>query len=143
MISKTNPKRSYRVRSRADITLGLLYLGVDILVSVAAQLVLKNAMLRLGAFDAGAGWLNYVATMALDVEVIGGLSLYGSGMILWILCLSKLDLSLAYPIGTLQYILIFVGAWWLFDEQISPLRLTGMLVICLGAFIMSVDLHKK
>lgn len=142
MNSSRNSTATLDQSSRSQVGLGLTYLGLNLLVSVAAQFVLKAAMLKMGAFDAGQDTGAYLLAM-LNVEVIGGLLLYASGTILWILCLSKLDLSLAYPAGTLQYLLVFAGAWWLFDEQISAIRLMGMLVICAGVLIMSLDLRKK
>jgi len=107
-------------------------------VSVIAQLVLKAAMMKVGEFEIDDNWLRYAYGM-INIEIIGGLFLYGTGTILWILCLTKLDLSLAYPAGTLQYLLIFAGAWWFFDERITAIRLLGMIVICIGVFIMSVE----
>ena len=118
--------------------MGWIYLGLNLLVSVIAQLVLKAAMMKVGEFEIDDNWLRYAYGM-INIEIIGGLFLYGTGTILWILCLTKLDLSLAYPAGTLQYLLIFAGAWWFFDERITAIRLLGMIVICIGVFIMSVE----
>lgn len=141
MSSPSSTLASLEDRTRSDLWLGLVYLGLNLLISVAAQFVLKAAMLDLGAFESNGEWMAYFLRM-INLWVIGGLFLYGLGTILWILCLSKLDLSLAYPVGTLQYLLVFAGAWWWFDEQITGLRLLGMLVICVGVFVMSLDLRK-
>ena len=105
---------------------------------MTAQLVLKDAMMQMGEFAIADNWMVYAYGM-INMEVLGGLLLYGVGTILWILCLTKLDLGLAYPAGTLQYLLIFAGAWWFFDERISAIRLMGMLVICIGVVIMSMQ----
>ncbi|MEL7339624.1 MAG: multidrug resistance protein, partial [Bacteroidota bacterium] len=60
----------------------------------------------------------------------------------WLLCLTKLDLSFAYPAGTLQYLFIFMGAWWWFDENISLLRIAGLVVIVIGVIVLALD-NKK
>lgn len=142
MIPRSPSTVTLQSQPKSDVWLGLVYLGFNLLISVGAQFLLKAAMLELGAFDGGRGWLAYLLSM-INPQVIGGLVMYGLGTILWILCLGKLDLSLAYPAGTLQYLLIFAGAWFWFDEQISVLRLLGMLVICLGVLIMSIDVRKR
>ncbi|WNJ19773.1 EamA family transporter [Pontibacter sp. G13] len=127
-------------KPRSDFYLGLLYLGVDILISVAAQFVLKYAMNGLGEFPTGADAdvLGYFWNM-VNLPIFIGLGLYGVGQVVWLLCLQKLDLSFAYPVATLQHVLIFVGAWYLFDEQISFLRMVGLGIIMLGVILISTD----
>ena len=107
-----------------DFRIGLVYLMIDILVSVSAQLLLKKGMLELGEFSFSEGG-TYLLSM-LNPMIIGGLVLYACGTVGWLLCLTKLDLSFAYPAGTLQYLFIFMGAWWWFDENISLLRIAGI-----------------
>lgn len=126
---------------RKDFWVGLSFLLANLLVSVAAQFLLKRGMLDLGEFQLSEGVL-YLLQM-LNPLIIGGLGLYAAGTVLWLLCLRKLDLSFAYPAGTLQYLLIFAGAWLWFDETISVLRIAGMLVICVGVFFLALDLKKS
>ncbi|MEM7658142.1 MAG: hypothetical protein AAF399_18595 [Bacteroidota bacterium] len=121
-----------------DMTMGLFYLFLNLLISVAAQFVLKAAMADLGGFGVEGSAGDYLLGM-INVKVIGGLVLYASGVVLWLLCLSKLDLSFAYPAATLQYFLVFLGAWALFDETIPLLRIGGLIVIAVGVVVMSLD----
>lgn len=130
------------ISSRNDHNLGLIYLGLNLIISVAAQLMLKSAMADLGGFPEGGQIFDYLVGM-ITLPVITGLALYGAGTIFWLLCLAKLDLSFAYPAGTLQYFLIFIGAWYFFDENISLLRIIGMLVIILGVVVMAKDFKKS
>ncbi|GAB4416566.1 MAG: SMR family transporter [Bacteroidia bacterium] len=123
---------------RSDLTMGLVYLALNLVISVAAQFMLKAAMANLGQFDAGGDVLTYLLSM-FNMQVIGGLVLYAMGTVLWLLCLTKLDLSFAYPAATLQYVLIFLGAWYLFDEQIDWLRIAGLVVIGCGVVVMSIE----
>ena len=73
----------------------------------------------------------------LSPWIVGGLFLYGSGTLLWLFCLRHLDLSLAYPLGTLQYAFIFLGAWFFFDENLSLQRMIGTAIIVLGVVIIA------
>lgn len=124
---------------KSDQLTGIFYLILDILISVVAQLVLKHAMHNLGSIPEEAPLTDYLLNM-ISFPVIAGLALYGLGIVFWILCLTKLDLSFAYPAGTMQYFLIFIGAWILFDEQINFLRIAGALVIIAGVVVMSKDI---
>ncbi len=51
--------------------------------------------------------------------------------------LMKVDLSFAYPFVALSYVIIIITAWLFLGENISLLRLVGVLVICLGVFLIS------
>ena len=121
--------------------LGVSFLILNIFVSAGAQFLLKYGMLQVGSFSSSENVLRYISKV-LSIEVIGGLFFYGVGMILWLLTLSKLDLSFAYPTSTLQYILIFFGSWYLFHETISAMRITGTIIILLGILILSLDFRK-
>ncbi|MEZ4774696.1 MAG: hypothetical protein R3D00_16040 [Bacteroidia bacterium] len=123
----------------SDHAIGIFYLMLDLLISVAGQLTLKYAMHNLGSIPEDAPLTDYLLSM-ISLPVIAGLGLYGLGIVFWILCLTKLDLSFAYPAGTIQYFLIFIGAWVIFDEQINFLRIAGAVVIVAGVVVMSKDI---
>jgi len=131
---------THDVKNR-DVILGVFYLIIDILVSVAAQLILKMGMDNLGSFEGSGDTLNYLLSM-INIEIVGGLFIYALGVILWLLCLSKLDLSFAYPAATAQYVLIFVTSWYFFNEEISLLRILGMIIIGIGVIVISLDYRK-
>ena len=121
---------------------GLLFLLINLIVSAGAQLMLKAGMLEIGSFQFSGNFLEYALNM-LTWKIIGGLFLYASGIAFWLLCLSKLELSFAYPVSTVQYILIFLGSWIFFQENIGWQRILGMLVICLGVLVISLEHRRK
>ena len=69
--------------------------------------------------------------------MILGLVLYGTGTLLWIKCLTRLELSLAYLVSALQYVFVFVAAKLLFAESLSATRLIGLGVILVGIVIVT------
>ncbi|MBK7872936.1 MAG: hypothetical protein IPJ74_20845 [Saprospiraceae bacterium] len=125
-----------------NLRTGLLLLLAAIIPSVAAQLILKEAMIEIGAFDTQGNIWEY-AIKLIHPMVILGLGLFGTGTIFWIVCLSKLELSFAYPVATIQYFLIFLGAWFYFDERIPLIRLLGLFIIVFGVIIISFDKELK
>ena len=56
---------------------------------------------------------------------------------MWILGLSRVDVSIAYPLLSLGYVLNAAAAWWLFGEAMTPTRLLGMGVIIVGVYILT------
>lgn len=78
-----------------------------------------------------------VAHVARSPAIYVGLMLYALSASLWLVVLSRMDLSYAYPILSISYILIPLSAWLLFGEQIPPLRWFGILVVIVGVIIIS------
>lgn len=68
-----------------------------------------------------------------------GLIIYGLGTGLWILCLRRLDLSLAYPASALQLIIIYAGSAMILGESIPPLRIIGAGIILLGIALLFIE----
>lgn len=129
-----------RADGKVDWT-GLAYLGVSIILAVGAQLVLKFGILNVGSC-VDASFSSCLVNILVNIPVVIGIALHAVDILFWFLALSRLELSFAYPVSSLQYILIFAGAWLLLSEQIGLLRLVGLAVICSGVIVMSLDRAK-
>jgi drug/metabolite transporter (DMT)-like permease len=75
--------------------------------------------------------------MGTNPYVIVGLATYVSGTVFWLAALSRVDLSYAYPFASLSYVIMLAASWLLFNENITPVRLLGTLVVGLGVFFIS------
>lgn len=118
-------------------TLPLVLLSV--LCGMAGQVSLKAGMTRVGSLGAEA-LAQPILTMLRVLTtpfVVGGLALYVLGAAFWLTVLSRLPLSLAYPILALSYAFTPVLAWLLLGESVSGTRWAGIATICLGVFIIS------
>ncbi|MDZ7261111.1 MAG: Ig-like domain-containing protein [candidate division KSB1 bacterium] len=116
--------------------LGLILL--DVLLNVAGQLSLKFGMSKLGNFALSAGSLPAVfLKAAFNPYVLLGLFCYGMGFLVWLIVLAKAEVSYAYPMISLGYVLTAVLAWQLFGENVTFIRLAGIFVTCLGVFIIA------
>jgi multidrug transporter EmrE-like cation transporter len=73
----------------------------------------------------------------LSWPVILGLGLYGLSSFFWLMTLKRMDLSLAYPMVSLGYVLVLIAGGFLFHETIPPARFWGMGLILLGVFCVS------
>ncbi len=61
------------------------------------------------------------------------------GLIVWLLAIAQGDLSLVFPIGSLQYILILFLAHKFLGEKIDRMKLIGTLFVMAGIVLMSVS----
>lgn len=114
----------------------LVMLGV--LLNAVAQLLLKAGTNAIGAFEfsgvniAPVGW-----KIATSPYILSGIGCYVVSVVVWILALSRVEVSIAYPMLSVGYLLNAVAAWYLFGEAVTPMRLLGIGVIILGVFIVA------
>lgn len=110
----------------------------SVAISVLAQFSLKTGMsgAEVRAALAQPDTLHSALTIASDKFVLLGFFLYGVGAIIWLAVLSHWEVSKAYPLVGLGFVLAmaigFVGG-----EQVSIARISGGLLICAGVFLIS------
>ena len=111
---------------------------VGVLLNAAAQLLLKAGVRQIGAFEFSAGNIWPIGLqLAKNLPIFGGLSCYVISVVVWILALSRVEVSIAYPMLSIGYIVNAGLAWWLFNEAVGPQRLVGIAVIIVGVLIVA------
>lgn len=109
-----------------------------VLLNAAAQLLLKAGTNAIGAFDFTARNLAAVAPrIALEPHILGGLACYAVSVVVWILALSRVEVSIAYPMLSIGYVVNAVAAWYLFGEAVTAARLGGIAFIIIGVVIVA------
>ncbi|OIQ67574.1 putative 4-amino-4-deoxy-L-arabinose-phosphoundecaprenol flippase subunit ArnE [mine drainage metagenome] len=58
-------------------------------------------------------------------------------MVVWILALTRVQVSIAYPMLSLGYVVTAFAAWWLFGEALSAQKLIGIAIIIAGVIIVA------
>lgn len=111
---------------------------VPVFIGVVGQLFLKTGMLQIGQFAInGPVLISTFLKVATNFAVLFGLLLYAVSAVLWLIVLSRMELSFAYPLLSVGYILVLLCSWFFFKESISIVRWAGVLVICFGVFLIS------
>jgi multidrug transporter EmrE-like cation transporter len=119
-----------------SLTFSLLLAGV--MLNAAAQLLLKAGTNRVGEFAFTIGNLVPVGgKLALSPFILGGLACYVVSVVVWILALSRVPVSVAYPMLSIGYVLNAVAAWMLFGESLSVQKLVGIGFIIVGVFLVA------
>jgi multidrug transporter EmrE-like cation transporter len=108
-------------------------------LSAVSQLVMKIGMSSSPVQSALAlgSRLETAWAVATNIHVILGLGMYVLGAGMWLLVLSKADISLAYPFVGLGFILTMLLGWLFLDESVGIARLTGTLLIAIGAILVA------
>ena len=56
---------------------------------------------------------------------------------LWLAVLSWEDLSVALPMQALNYVIVAFLSQWYLGESVSPMRWTGIVIICIGVGLVT------
>jgi len=115
---------------------GLLLSGV--LLNAAAQLLLKAGTNAVGRFEFSLGNLLPVGMkLAFEPHIAGGIACYVVSVMVWILGLSRVEVSIAYPMLSIGYVLNAAAAWYLFGESLTAQKLVGIAFIVTGVFLVA------
>ena len=109
-----------------------------VLLNATAQLLLKAGTNNIGAFAFSADNLVPVGIkVASNPFIVSGLGCYAVSVVVWIMALSRVEVSLAYPMLSIGYVLNAVAAWYLFGEALSAQRMVGIGTIIVGVFLVA------
>jgi multidrug transporter EmrE-like cation transporter len=112
-----------------------IFIASSTILGVAGQLALKHGMSAI----APAAGLKLLRQIATAPWVVGGLVMYGTGVLFWLAALSRLDVSYLYPFASLSYIGIIVGSHFLFNENVNRTRLIGIACVILGVILSGLS----
>lgn len=118
--------------------MNIVLILVSVLLNCAAQLLMKKGMIAVGEVSGGVGGL-IVAVPQMITNVFLWLCMlcYAASILLWMVVLSKVDVSFAYPFLSIGYVISIVAGYYFFAENITPMRIAGVIVICIGVILIS------
>jgi multidrug transporter EmrE-like cation transporter len=118
--------------------ISLFCILAGVALNATAQLLLKAGTNAVGHFDFTLSNVIPVGLrIATQLPIIGGLCCYVLSVVVWIVGLSRVDVSIAYPMLSLGYVVNAFAAWYLFGEAVSAQRLIGIGVILVGVVIVA------
>ena len=116
----------------------LWLIGVSVAMSVLGKTAIKFGVNRpeSGALSL-ADPLKVVFLVMKSPPILIGFLMYAVGALAWVVVLSRLDLSYAYPFVALNFVLIAIVSRVVFSETIPVLRWLGLVFICVGIFLVA------
>lgn len=114
----------------------LILFGV--MLNAAAQLLLKAGMNQIGHFEFSlANAVPIGLKIMANPPILTGLCAYVLSVAVWLLVLSRVQVSYAYPMLSIGYIVNALAAYYFFGESLSIMRVTGIFVIIIGVYLIS------
>ncbi len=117
----------------------LMLIFMSISLAVGGQLLLKTGMNAIGPItgeDVRNG-ASTIAKVAANPQVVIGLMLYFVSAAIWLVVLSRVELSFAYPLLGSSYVVVLFASRFLFNEPVTVVRLGGTILISLGVILIS------
>lgn len=130
-----------RISRRSWVSIGLLLLSVSLMA--AGQLCMRRGMLCFGPIESPQAFINLVWGGIVAPMSIGfvwlGMIVYSIAILVWLQVLSRMDLSIAFPMMSLSYVLVYLGAalWPALNETITAGRLVGTGMIMCGVALVA------
>ena len=109
-----------------------------VLLNALAQLLLKAGTNAVGHFEFSSANLVPVGMkLAFQPYILGGMVCYAVSLVVWIMALSRVEVSIAYPMLSIGYVLNAVAAWYFFGESVTAMRMAGIGIIVVGVYIVA------
>lgn len=121
--------------------ISIAFLFVSVIFAIGGQLTLKAAMDSIGRI--GTAQVNAlgdtVGRAVREPKLWIGLFLFGISALFWLVVLSRVKLSLAYPVVGFSYVVVVAAARFVFHEDVPPLRWVGVVVIAVGIALVGIS----
>lgn len=120
--------------------MGYFFVGLTVVLTVLGQFLIKWRVNEAGALPADmSGKIHFMGGLLLNPWVILGLGSAFAASLCWMLAMTKLPLSHAYPFTAVTFVLVVLGGAWLFSEPVSAMKMIGLGLIVAGVVLMGIE----
>jgi multidrug transporter EmrE-like cation transporter len=107
-------------------------------LNAAAQIFLRKTMVGVGPLPGDrSDLIPYAFAVVLNPWFIAGMTCYAVSIGVWLIVLSKLEVSVAYPLLSIGYVITAVVGFFFLGENVTLLRVFGIALICGGLFFIT------
>lgn len=130
--------------SRTSGIISIVLVVVSVGFAVAGQLTLKAAMDHIGRIGGAqlAEPMETIGRAAREPRLWAGLFLFGISSLFWLVVLSRVPLSVAYPFVGISYVFVVGFARFVLHENVPASRWLGVAVVALGIAIIGLSFRR-
>jgi len=119
-------------------TISFILILTGVLLNAVAQLLLKAGTNAVGHFEFH---LNNILPIGMKLAfqpfIMGGMACYAISLVVWIMALSRVPVSIAYPMLSIGYVINAFVAWQWLGEALTAQKLLGIVVIVMGVILVT------
>ena len=113
-------------------------LFIAIVTAVLSQLLFKKGVGGLDMITITTGHiLDFIINILRNPYIIIGLFFYGISFLVWLVVLSRMKLSVVYPITSMNFVFVILASYYLFGEKISTVQIGGIALIIVGVIALA------
>ncbi len=109
---------------------------IAVFLSAVGQIFLKIAANTIGPISLKSNVLELLS-LSMNIYLLLGLMSYFISTVIWIVALSRVSVSIAYPMISLGYVFVALAAWFLFNEPLSSIKLLALGIITFGIILLA------
>jgi multidrug transporter EmrE-like cation transporter len=103
--------------------------------NAVANILMKIGMLREKPVS---GFAGFMLGMIMNPALIAGVVCFAIGLAAYCFVLTKLNLSVAYPIMTsVGYVIVIIASWLFLKETITAIQIAGFSLIIAGVWMVA------
>lgn len=116
----------------------MLIIVISVLLNAFAQLFIRKGMLLIGSLTLNIQNIVSLCFKVLtNIFLLSGMTCYAISILLWMVVLSRVNVSVAYPLLSIGYIVTAIMAYFLFGETLTLQKVAGIIVICIGVWLLT------
>ena len=113
----------------------ILVLALAITFNALANILIKMGMIRVGS---GKGLAQTVVQGATQPTILVGIVMFALALAAYVFVLSRMNLSIAYPVMTsLGFMVVILASWLVFREAITLVQVLGFVLIIAGVWLVA------
>lgn len=111
---------------------------ISVLFNVVAQILLKKGVQAFEKLSLSLEtlWKLFISIFT-NLYVFGGMFCFVMSAFLWLFVLTKIQVSVAYPLGSLGYVFTAVLAYFILNEPLTMAKIIGIALICGGVYVLT------
>jgi multidrug transporter EmrE-like cation transporter len=111
---------------------------MSVSLNALAQITLRKAMLTVGALPTTSSEVvPFSLSVLLNPWFISGMTCYAVSIGVWLVVLSKTEVSAAYPLLSIGYVITALVGFFFLGENVTLMRVAGIAVICVGLVLIA------
>ncbi len=116
---------------------GIYFVLISVLFNVSGQYSIKLGMNKFGAIEINNELFSAFSKILIHPNIILGLVFYVISAFSWLIALSKLELSVAYPLLSIGYVILMFISYFFLNESLGINKIIGTLLIVGGILFIS------
>jgi multidrug transporter EmrE-like cation transporter len=113
-----------------------LIILAGVLLNAVGQLALKFGSIKINEYGSAPDIISLLEKY-LNTPIVIGLACYVLSVATWVVALTRVDVSVAYPMLSIGYVVVAILAYLFFGEVITTQKVLAMGVIVVGVILLA------